>query len=175
MLQKLVLNIKLNSSDLVFVLICGFEGSIISCKYSINFSFSTMCILDIFRLHVSHNYTKRKYAKSSRSECTDMSMINWSKKKTSSAQQRSKKMLQQLSELDDDHNLPSISESICCSDYIINGGFCSKDHLCEEEDKWVPFTHFFVQKYKLRTKYICMYAHWCKMCLTILSEFINTI
>lgn len=94
-----------------------------------------MCILDIFRLHVSHNYNKKKCLnKYTRSDYTDMSMVNWSKKKTSSSQIRSKKVLLQLPELDDE-NLPSISESICCSDYIINGGFCNKDHLCGEEDK----------------------------------------
>lgn len=94
-----------------------------------------MCILDILRLHISHNY-KRKYSKS-KSECTDMSMINWSRKKVASADERSRKMLLQMSDFDD--NLPSVPGSICCSEYIINGGFCSKQHLYKEEDKWVFF------------------------------------
>lgn len=93
-----------------------------------------MCILDILRLHISHNYkTKRKYSKT-KSECTDMSMINWSRKKVLTKDERSKKLLLQISDFGDE-NLPSLSDSICCSEYIINGGYCSKQHLYKEDDE----------------------------------------
>lgn len=93
-----------------------------------------MCILDILRLHISHNYkTKRKYTHA-KSECTDMSMINWSKKKVFSSDERAKKFLLQIPDFEED-NVLSISDSICCSEYIINGGYCSKEHLYHGEDK----------------------------------------
>ncbi|GLV35094.1 hypothetical protein CBL_09575 [Carabus blaptoides fortunei] len=98
-----------------------------------------MCLLDLIRLHVTHSHkSKRKYTSYSRSisEYTDMSMINWSRR-CPPTHSDSRMLLLQISDLEDGINssIPSIPDSICCSEFIINGGYCSENHPLDGEDR----------------------------------------
>lgn len=58
-----------------------------------------------------------------------MSMINWIRKPKGHHPETANLLLVQISDLESESTkVDSISESICCSEFIINGGVCSQNH-----------------------------------------------